>query len=146
MKVILLENVKKVGQRGELVTVADGYALNVLIPKRLAAPGTAENIKKYEQEQKVKQGKAEASAEQARALIAEIKGKTLIVTAKASETGTLFKSLHESDIVGAIKKEWGIDLPESALTTEHIKKTGTYSIPVALNGAKGVLTLSVVAG
>ena len=143
MKVILIVNVKKVGQKGELVTVADGYAQNVLIPKKLAVAGTTENIKKYEQAQAQIQGKIQSEAEHARALVAELKNKTLTITVKASDIGTLFKSVHASDICSEAKKQWGVDLPESALTMEHIKKTGTYSIPVELNGASGALMLSV---
>ncbi|MEK7530635.1 MAG: 50S ribosomal protein L9 [Patescibacteria group bacterium] len=145
MKVILLENVKKVGQKGALVTVADGYALNVLIPKKLAAAATADNLKKYEQTQKDTEGKAASVALHARELMAGIKDKTLQVGVKASETGTLFKSLHEADVVAEVKKQWGIDIPPKSLTLDPIKKIGTYQIPVELTNVKGTLTLTVVA-
>lgn len=143
MKVILVTDVKKVGQRGSLVEVADGYALNVLIPQKKAVPGTPENLKKHEMGVAEAKLKASASAEQAKALLAQIDGKTLTIEAKAGPTGTLFKSIHASDIVAEIKKQWGVDLPESSLALDHpIKQKGTYVVPVKL--AQGVVKLTVL--
>ncbi len=144
MKVILIADVKKVGQRGQLITVADGYALNVLIPQKKAVPATPENMKKHERGVAEAKLKADQSASQAKELLSKMDGKTLSVDVKAGPTGTLFKSLHASDIVAEIKKQWGIDLPESALQLEHpIKQKGTFSVPVELLGAKSTLTLGL---
>lgn len=144
MKVILTADVKKVGQRGQLVTVADGYAMNVLVPQKKAVPATPENLKKYERGVVESKQKADARVAQARELLAKIDGKTLAIEVKASETGTLFKSLHASDLAAEIKKQWGIDLPESALTLEHpIKQKGTYAVPVELHNAHSTITLII---
>lgn len=144
MKVILLVDVKKVGQRGALVTVADGYAMNVLIPQKKAVPATPENLKRHEKGVAEAKGRADESAARARELLAEIDGKTLTIEVKAGPTGTLFKSIHASDIVAEIKKQWGIELPESALTLDHpIKQKGTYPVPLLLQGAKARLELFI---
>ena len=144
MKVILVADVKKVGQRGSVVEVADGYALNVLIPQKKAVPATPDNLKRHEKGVAEAKQKASASAEQAKVLLAQIDGKTLTIEAKAGPTGTLFKSLHASDIAVAIKKQWGIDLPESAVTLEHpIKQKGTTVVPIELFGSKTTFTVAV---
>lgn len=142
MKVILIADVKKVGQRGQLLTVADGYAMNVLLPQKKAVAATPENLKKYELGVAQAKQKADQSASQAKELLSKMDGKTLSVEVKAGPTGTLFKSLHASDIVAEIKKQWGIDVPESALTLDHpIKQKGTFEVPLELIGARAKLTL-----
>lgn len=144
MKVILIADVKKVGQRGQLITVADGYALNVLIPQKKALPATAENLKKHEKGVAEAKQKADQSAAQAKALLAQIDGKTLTIEAKAGPTGTLFKSLHAEDIVAEIKKQWGIDVPASALLLDHpIKQKGTMMVHLSLLSAKADLSLTI---
>lgn len=144
MQVILITDVKKVGQRGALITVADGYAMNVLIPQKKAVPATADNLKRHQEGLKAAQGKADQNAARAHELLKQIDGKTVTLTAKAGPTGTLFKSIHESDIVAAVKMVLHVELPESALTLEHaIKQKGTYSVPVALLGAKAKISIEV---
>lgn len=144
MKVILVADVKKVGQKGQLITVADGYAMNVLIPQKKAVAATAENLKKHERGVAEAKQKADQSATRAREVLAQIDGKTLTLEAKAGATGTLFKSIHVSDIVTEIKKQWGIELPESSLTLDHpIKQKGTYAVPVELLGAKAKVEVLV---
>lgn len=144
MKVILTADVKKVGRRGEVVVVADGFAQNVLLPKKQAVVATAENLKRHEAGVREAQGRADQNAAQAAALLKNIHGKELVVVAKMSDTGTLFKSVHESDIAAEIKKQWGIDIPEEALyMSEPIKKKGTYEVPVALLGAKATVAVVI---
>lgn len=144
MKVILTADVKKVGQRGQVVTVADGYAMNVLIPQKKAVPATAENMRRHDKEVAESKQRADQSAAQARELLAKMNGKTLVVETKASETGTLFKSLHAADIAHEIKKQWGIELPESAIKLEHpLKQKGTYEVPMELLGGGARISVSV---
>ncbi len=144
MKVILTIDVKKVGVRGQLITVADGYAMNVLIPQGKAVPGTADNLKKYEKAAAEAKGRADQGAAQARAVLAQIDGKTITITAKSSETGTLFKSLHESDIVTALKSELSVTVPESAVLLDHpIKQKGTHQVPISLDGSTATVVVSV---
>jgi large subunit ribosomal protein L9 len=144
MKVILITDVKKVGQRGSVVDVADGYAMNVLIPQKKALPATADNLKRHEKSVAEAAGRKDQNAAKARETVDSMRGKTLTIAVKASETGTLFKSLHASDIVAEVAKQLGVTLPESALMLEHpIKQKGTYAVPMELAGSKGTLHLEV---
>lgn len=144
MQVILLTDVKKVGQRGSVVSVADGYALNVLIPQKKAVPATPENLKKHEKGVADAKLKADTSATQAREMLSKIDGKTLTIVAKAGPTGTLFKSLHAEDIVAEIKKQWGVDLPTSAVILDHpIKQSGSCRVSIRAQGARSEITLSL---
>lgn len=144
MKVILVTDVKKVGQRGSVVDVADGYALNVLIPQKKAVTATAENLKRHEKGVAEAKGRADESAAKARALLTEINGKTLTIEAKAGPTGTLFKSIHASDIVAEIKKQWGVDLPDSAVELDHpIKQKGVVTLHVEQHGSKTTIVADI---
>lgn len=144
MKVILTADVKKVGRRGEIVVVADGFAQNVLLPKKQAVVATAENLKRHEAGVREAQGRADQNAAHAATLLKSMHGKELAIAAKTSDTGTLFKSIHESDVVAEIKKQWGIEVPEEALgMSEPIKKKGTYEVPVSLLGAKATITVVI---
>ncbi len=144
MRIILTADVKKVGQRGQVVTVADGFAMNVLIPKKQAVPATPENMRRHDREVTESKLRVDQGAVQAKELLTQIDGKTLTIEVKASETGTLFKSIHASDIVAEIKKQWGITLPESAITLDHpIKQKGTHAVPVGLLGALAKINLAI---
>lgn len=144
MKVMLLQDVKKVGQRGSVIEVADGYAQNVLIPKKLAAPATGGVLKQAEH---AAAGKAERQATDealARAMLAKLDGQTIPLRAKASETGTLFVAIHERDVTEAIEQLFGYTVPESAIHFDGpIKKTGDHLVSLTLRGAQASIMLSV---
>lgn len=144
MQVILLTDIKKVGMRGALVTVADGYAFNVLIPQKKAIPATAENLKKYKRALEVQAERVDQSTARAKEALAAIAEKTLSIQIKASETGTLFKALRVEDIVTEIKKQWGIEVPPSAISLpQPLKQVGTYTIQIALKTEKAKFTTVV---
>ncbi len=145
MKVILLQDVKKVGQRGTIVDVADGYANNVLMPKKLALPATSENLKKHEVAQRAGKEKVAYTAELALKALKEIEGKKVTIQARANAGGTLFESIHEKQIAGAIQKELGISIPEETITTPegHIKKLGEHRVHISLHGKKAEISIEV---
>lgn len=144
MKVVMLLDVKKVGQRGSVVSVADGYAMNVLIPKKQAVPATPENLRRVEKEALAQKGKKDMDAILAQKALLQIDGKTVTISAKANPAGGLFESIKEKHINEAIEKEFAISLPETAIKlNEPIKKTGRYEIPVSLQGAKAMVYLQV---
>lgn len=144
MKVVMMTDVKKVGQRGTVVTVADGYAMNVLFPKKLAAPATPENLKKVEKEALAAKGKRDMNEALAKKALVDVDGKTITLSVKANDAGGLFQAIHEHQILEAIEKTFGISFPESAITLEEpIKKTGTYEVPVTLHEKSAKLTLEV---
>ncbi len=145
MKVILLQDVKKVGVRGALAEVADGYANNVLIPKKLAAPATSANLKKYDIEKQAREGKATLDAVLAKKLLAEIDGKSISIQARANETGGLFEAIHPRQVAEAIHKELNVSVPENSITLlpDVIKKLGEFRAEVAINGAGAEIAVAV---
>ncbi len=147
MKLILLADVKKVGQRGTLVTVADGYGNNVLIPKKLAVPATSENIKRYERVQEGIKQKGAMEALLAKKTLELIRGHIVTILARANEKGTLFQSVHAGQIVEALQKQLKVSIPEEAVALPDgaIKKLGEHKVSVTLLGTSVDTTVSVVA-
>ncbi|MBY0538993.1 50S ribosomal protein L9 [Patescibacteria group bacterium] len=144
MKVVMLVDLKKVGSRGTVVEVADGYAMNVLLPQKKAVVATPENLKRVEKDTLAAKGKKDMDAILAQKALAQINGKTITVTAKANPTGGLFESIKEKQINEAIEKEFSISLPESAIKLdEPIKKTGVHPVTISLHQAKAVISVSV---
>ncbi|HEY4473752.1 MAG TPA: 50S ribosomal protein L9 [Candidatus Paceibacterota bacterium] len=146
MKIILLQDVKKVGQRGSVVTVADGYAQNVLLPKKLAVAATPENLKRWEREVEGAQKRKALDEASAQNILSAIEGKTVIIHARANETGGLFEAVHKNQIVDAIRKELHISVPEEALSiSEPIKKVGEWKVSISLHGILGTVMVAVKA-
>lgn len=144
MKIILTADVKKVGQRGQVVDVADGYAQNVLLPKKQAVPATPENLKRIEKEALAAKGKKDMSAALAKKALAQIDGTTVEIHAKANESGVLFEAVREKHINDAFTRTFNISFPESAIKLpEPIKKTGTYSVPISVGGASAKISVTV---
>jgi large subunit ribosomal protein L9 len=145
MKVILLSDVKKVGVRGALVEVADGYANNVLIPKKLAVPATGENLKKYDRERQAREGKAALDSTLAKKLLAEIDGKSVLIQVKANEAGGLFEAIRPAQAREAIQRELHVAIPEDAITLvpEVIKKLGEFRAEVSISGASAELAVTI---
>lgn len=146
MKVILLKDVRGVGQHGEVKNVADGYAINKLLPGKLAEPATAEKIKEIEAQAQARSAERQKEEEQLDAKVAGLNGKTISIPARATEKGGLFKSITEVDIAKAIRAAHSLELPESTIVLpEHIKTLGEHQVNLRSKNNKAALTLSVVA-
>lgn len=131
MKVILTEDVKKLGKKGEIVNVADGYGRNFLIPRGLAVEATDANVKHWRHEQKTAEIRRQREVEEARALAERLNGLTLTLRAKAGEGGRLFGSVTAEDVAAAIGKTLGTRFDRRKLDMpEPIKVLGTTSVPV----------------
>lgn len=134
MKVILQEAVEKLGNRGDVVEVAEGYARNYLLPRRLALPATPENLKQLERirARLARQEAAErASAEQLAAQLANV---TLTIARKASESDQLFGSVTAADIAEALAAQ-GFAIDRRKIQLEKpIKVIGEYEVPIRLHG------------
>ena len=134
MQVILLKDVKGSGKAGELIKVSDGYARNMLLPKKLAVEATPENIKELEQK------KAEEEARKAEELAAamELKGKIeaascVNVEVKCGSNGRLFGAITSQDIADAFEKQFGIKLDKKKIElTSPIKQTGMTQVDFKL--------------
>lgn len=133
MQVILKENVKDLGNIGEVVNVKDGYARNFLIPRGLAIEANPKNIKAMEYEKRKIQEfakKAKASAEE---LSAKLSQTTIMIKAKTGEEDRLFGSITAMDIADALKKE-GIEVDrKKIILSEPIKRLGDYTVSVKIH-------------
>ena len=108
MKVILLEDVKSVGKKGELVNASDGYAKNFLFPKKLAVEATKSNLNDFELKQKAEAKRKKEELEQAQNMAKELENKTVTVKVKTGENGKLFGSVTNKEVAEEIVKEKGI--------------------------------------
>ncbi len=133
MKVVLLQDVKALGKKGELVTVSDGYARNFLFPKNIAKEANAQalnELKNAEQSKKFKTDTAIAEANKAKA---ELEGAVFVMNAKAGQNGKLFGSITAKEISAEIKKQKGIDVDKRKVTlSSDIKTCGVYDVEVKL--------------
>jgi len=134
MKVILKQDVRDLGQRGALVNVADGYARNFLIPRGLAVPATAANLKQRQQRLTVQKSKAEKLQESAASLADRLGGLSITVRAPAGEAGRLFGSVTAQDIADGIAAVVGAEVDKRKVELpENIKNVGTYEVLLRLH-------------
>src|SRR6185503_16461624 len=115
MKVILLKDVRGLGVNHAIKEVSDGYAVNFLFPQKLAEAATDEKIKKLALQQEAYEAELQAGEAALDASVATAEGKTVSLTARATEKGGLFKALTAKDILHGLKEEHSITLPEAVL-------------------------------
>ena len=133
MKVILLDDVTKVGRRGEVRDVSDGYARNFLIPKKLALSATAGNLRNLEHIKKQQEAKADRVKADAEALRAQIEALVYEERRQASEEGKLFGSVTAQDVADFLASR-GIKMDRKRLTLdEPIKALGEFSVSMRLH-------------
>lgn len=133
MKLILQEDVKNLGKMGDVVNVAEGYARNFLIPKKLGVEANVKSIKALEHEKRKVEDKAKKIRNDAQGLAERLSGTALTLSAKAGEEEKLFGSITSMDIAEALKKE-GFDIErKKILLDEPIKRLGTYSVGVKIH-------------
>ena len=132
MKVILLQDAKKIGKKGEVINTSDGYARNYLFPRKLAQEATDANLhilnNKKENERKQKLAEIEAAQKVAN----ELKGKEIKITTKLGENGKLFGAITSKDIASEIKKQFKVEVDKKKIVMDTIKVSGTYEIEVKL--------------
>ena len=133
MKVILIEDVKGLGKKGEMVNSKDGYARNFLFPKKLALEATDENVKQWKEEQAELKAKIEQETKEANAIKADIEKKVLKMKAEGGATGKLFGAVTSQDIQKALLEEFGLDIDKRKIEMkENIKQTGVYTVVLRL--------------
>ncbi len=132
MKVILNQKVGRLGERGSIVNVTDGYARNYLLPKKLAILATPANIKRFEQEEELQKNKEEKEKIHAEKIAEKLNNITVTVSKKAGEE-ILFGSVTTADIAELLEKEgFSID-KRKILILESIKKLGEYQVSIKLH-------------
>ena len=142
MKVILREDVEKLGKAGEIVKVADGYGRNFLIPKQLAVPADVRNVRTLEHDKRVIEARAKKARKTAESLAEKIAAVSVTLPARAGEEGKLFGAITSRDIALALEKA-GVPVDRKlVLLAEPIKQLGDYKVKVKL-GAEIVPEISV---
>lgn len=133
MKVVLSEHVDHLGERGQIVSVAPGYARNYLLPKRLAMKATPGNMRVLEQERRVWESKEVRVVDEAQAMADRLAGLELSVTKKAGESGTLYGSVTNVEIGDLIRAK-GVEVDRRRIVLhEPIKTLGTHGISIRLH-------------
>lgn len=144
MKVILLQDVKGTGKKGELVDVSDGFARNFLLPKKAAKKATAQAMSELKNAEESKAFKIEEEKKAANASKAVIEGKVLNIKAKAGQNGKLFGSVTAKEISAELKKQFSLAIDKRKITLDgDIKTFGSYKAQVKLYSGI-VATVNVV--
>lgn len=134
MKVILLEDVKKLGKSGDVVDVSDGYARNMLLPKKLGLEATPKNLNDLKLKKAHQQKLAQNSLEAARAFAENLEGKEIVLTLKVGEGGKTFGSVSAKEISDAAKEQHGITIDKKKLQLDSpIKSLGVTMVPLRLH-------------
>ncbi|MEN9622087.1 MAG: ribosomal protein large subunit ribosomal protein [Candidatus Parcubacteria bacterium] len=142
----MLKDVKGVGKKHEIKIVADGFALNSLIPRGIAEVATTKALARVEMVKKIEEAEGKIHADLLAKNLKSIHDAVVTVTADANEKGHLFAGLHTTDIAPLIKEQTRIDvLPEFIQLEKPIKEVGTHKIDIKVQGKSATFTLEVKA-
>lgn len=145
MKVILNQDVKGQGKKGQLVEVSDGYARNFLLPRKLASEATADNLNAMKLQAKAKAEKESKDKQEALELVEKLKGLQVKVTAKAGAGGRLFGSVTSGEVSDALKTQFDIEIDKKRIVQdEPIKNFGAFELKCKLgHEVTGVINVLV---
>lgn len=134
MEVILLQDVKALGKKGEIVKVSDGYARNFILPKKLGLEATKQNLYDLKVQKDAELKKQKEILDEAKELAKKLEDISVKVNIKAGEGGKTFGSVSTKEIAAAVKEQFGFDLDKKKLQlTDPIKNAGSYTVPVKLH-------------
>ncbi|WP_291651559.1 50S ribosomal protein L9 [Clostridium sp.] len=132
MKVILLQDVKKVGKKGDVVDISDGYARNFLFPRKLAKEANNNNMHILNTKKENERKKKLAEIEAAQKLASELKGKEIKIEAKSGNGGRLFGAITSKDVAELINKQFKLSVDKKKIVMDTIKVAGSYDIEIKL--------------
>ena len=133
MKVILLQDVKGKGKKGQMLEISDGYARNFLLPKKLAVEATADAVNTMRMNDKAAAEKAAKERAEALEISKKLREMTVTVTAKGGGAGKLFGSITSQEIADALKEKSGIAIDKRKIVlSDPIKNVGTYTVQCKL--------------
>lgn len=145
MQVILLKDVAGVGQKGHVKTVADGFALNSLFPKKAAMLATPQALKDLEKKNADDRAHRAAQEKEWDAIFEKMKKFNLMLRANASEQGHLYKKIG-ADEIAKLLREQGVDVPEESIRPKMaIKQTGNWPVEIKLGEKSATITVDVIA-
>ena len=134
MKVILLEDVKSLGKKGQIVNVSDGYARNMILPKKLGVEATSKNLNDLKLRKANEEKVAQENLDAAKEFAEELSTKEIILTLKVGEGGRTFGSVSSKEISEAAKKQLNLDIDKKKLQLENpIRNLGVTNVPVRLH-------------
>lgn len=134
MQIILLQDVKTLGKKGDTVNVNDGYARNFILPKKLGIEATAKNINDLKLQKVNEEKKAQEKLEEAKAFAQRIEEKQVKVKLKIGEGGKTFGSISTKEIAKEVSEQLGFEVDKKKMVLdEPIKNLGTYEVPVKIH-------------
>ena len=145
MKVILQQDVKGQGKKGQMAEVSEGYARNFLLPRKLAIPATTDAINTMNLKEKARTAEEARQKAEAEATVEQLKECQVKLTAKAGNGGRLFGAVTTKEIAEGLKAQFGLDIPKQKLVLdEPIKAFGTYEVKAKLGfEVSGVVKVTV---
>ena len=145
MKVILQQDVKGQGKKGQMIEVSEGYGRNFLLPRKLAIPATTDAINTMNLKEKAKKAEEARLKAEAQEIAGKLKDCTVKLTAKAGNGGRLFGAVTTKEISEGLLKQFGMNIPKQKLVLdEPIKSFGTYQVKAKLGfEISGTVTVSV---
>lgn len=146
MKVILLDNIKGVGKKDEVINASDGYARNFLFPKKLAVEANAENMSKLKNKQDSAQHKKDVEKEKAEEIAKKLKDITVNIKVKAGDNGRIFGGVTSKEISESLKEQFKIDVDKKKIVlNDTIKNLGVFNVSIKLfEGIVGNLKVNVI--
>ena len=133
MKVILQQDVRGQGKRGQMIEVSDGYARNYLLPRKLATEATADNLNAFRLKEKAKAAQIAKEKAQAEENAKKLGGVQVIIKAKAGNAGKLFGAVTSQEISDALREQFGMDVEKNKIVQpEPIKSYGSYTVKAKL--------------
>lgn len=134
MKVVLLQDVKSQGKKGEVVNVSDGYARNFLLPKKLGVEATEANLNTLKQQKAAAARLAAEQLAEAKALAEDLAGKTVQLSVKVGANGKLFGAVSSKEIADGLKAQFGVEVDKKKIILpDPIKEIGTQEVDVKLH-------------
>ena len=146
MKVILLDNIKGVGKKDEIINASDGYARNFLLPKKLAVEANSANMNKLKAKQDSNQYRKNVEKEEAQKIAEKLKGILLKIPVKAGENGKIFGSITSKEIAENLKTQYQIEVDKKKIELkEPIKTLGSFTVQIRLyEGVVGNLKVQMI--
>lgn len=134
MQVVLLKDVPKLGSKGDIVNVTEGYARNFLYPRNLASPASEGKIKEINNQRQTQAEKKKKQEEEAKELAAKVSNLTVVLKAKTGEGGRLFGAISSKDIADGIKSQHGYDIDKKKIVLKDpIKNLGSHKISIKIH-------------
>lgn len=134
MKIILIQDEKKLGKKGDVIEVSEGYARNYVLPKKIGVEATPKNLNDLKLHNANEEKKAKEALENAKALAADLEQKQVIVKIKTGEGGKSFGSISTKEIAAAVKEQHGIEIDKKKIQmAENLKNIGSYEVTLKLH-------------